>query len=279
MNILQRIGRLDTISPRQRKKFIWKICELINFKDRSFEIDFYDLKYNGHTKNLIDRYVYFLGAYEKGMLKLIQKTLSASDEKIFIDIGANVGHHTLFASQFAKKVYSFEPYQKVRDSLEEKLSKNSITNVTVVPLALGSNNEELSFFEPADFNTGTGSFIKDFKTTNEDNGLKLIVRNGTELFAELGIKTATLIKLDVEGFEASVIKGLLPFIVKNKPAIIMEYSKESQNLFTQNEDIKKILADTYEMKMFNSPNKINFKLLPWNFDRFGDVILTAKQSS
>ena len=276
-SLLQKIGRIDAVSPRQRKKFIWKVCELTKFSDRPFTIDFFGLKYKGHTKNLIDRYVYFLGAYEKGMLTFIEKNLKESRDKVFLDIGANVGHHALFASKFASQVFAFEPYEKVRKSLDEKILLNGLKNVTVVPYALGSTNEELSFFEPADFNTGTGSFIKDFKVTNEDNGLKLIVRNGGELFQELGIHTASLIKLDVEGFEASVLKGILPFIEKNKPVIIMEYSKESKKLFDENPEVKEFFRRNYEMKVFSNPNKVNYKLLPWDFEKYGDAVLTPRK--
>lgn len=274
--LLQKLGRYDSISPRQRKKIIWKICELTNFSDHPFEIDFFGLKYKGHTKNLIDRYVYFLGAYEKGMLKLIEKTLKESSDKVFLDIGANVGHHTLFASKFASQVFAFEPYEEVRKSLEEKIILNNLKNVTVVPNALGSINEELSFFEPADFNTGTGSFIKDFKPTNKDKGLKLAVRNGGELFQELGIYTASLIKLDVEGFEASVLKGIISFIEIYWPVIIMEYSRESKKLFDENPEVKDFLRKNYEMKVFNNPNKVNYKLLPWDFEKYGDTVLTPR---
>lgn len=273
---LQKIGRINAISPRQRKKFIWKVCELTKFKDRPFETDFYGLTYTGDTKNLIDRYVFFMGGYEQGMLKFIQQTLEKSQEKIFLDIGANVGHHTIFASKHANQVFSFEPYQKVRKALEDKIALNKLKNVTVVPYGLGEKDEELTFFEPADFNTGTGSFLKDFKTTNQDNGLKLIVRNGVELFKELGINTASLIKLDVEGFEALVLQGILPFIKEHKPVIIMEYSKESERLFNEHSEIKDFLRTNYSMKVFNNPNKTNYELLDWDFNKFGDAVFTPK---
>lgn len=276
MNILQKIGRFDSISPRQRKKFIWKVCELTKFKDRPFEIDFYGLAYRGNTKNLIDRYVFFLGAYEKGMLKFIRETLDKSSDKVFIDVGANVGHHMLFASKYAHKVYAFEPYEKVRLALDEKVVLNKLSNVTVVPYALGSSDEELSFYEPADFNTGTGSFLKDFKPTNQDKGLKLIVKNGTQLFEKLEITSASLIKIDTEGFEASVLKGLMPFLEKTKPVIIMEYSSESERLFKESPEVRDFMERNYQMRMFNNPNKIDYELRPWNFDKYGDTVLIPR---
>ncbi|HXH73848.1 MAG TPA: FkbM family methyltransferase [Bacteriovoracaceae bacterium] len=276
MKILQKIGRFDSISPRQRKKFIWKVCALTKFEDRPFEIDFFGLNYKGHTKNLIDRYVFFLGAYEKGMLEFIRETLEQSKDKVFIDIGANVGHHALFASKYAKQVYAFEPYEKVRLALDEKVAINKLKNVKVIPFALGAKDEELSFYEPADFNTGTGSFLKDFKPTNQDKGLKLIVKNGAPLFEELGITTASLVKLDTEGFEASVLKGLMPFLEKTKPIIIMEYSSESERLFKDSPEVRDFMERTYNMWMFNNPNKLNYQLRPWAFDKYGDTVLLPR---
>lgn len=276
MNILQRFGRIDSISPRQRKKLIWKLCDWVGFKDREFEETFYGFKYKGHTKNLIDRYVFFLGAYEKGMLDFIAQTLSSSKDKVFLDIGANVGHHSLFAAGMATKVFAFEPYEKVRKSLEEKIALNGLQNIVVVPYALGSTNEDLTFYEPADFNTGTGSFLKDFKPTNKDQGLVLKVRNGTELFTELGIKEISLIKLDTEGFEASVLNGLLPILEKTKPTMIVEFSPDSKRLFEEYPQVRDFLVKTYDMRVFNNPNKRNYKLRTWNFDSFGDVIFTSR---
>ncbi len=184
------------------------------------------------------------------MLRLIQKTLEEARDKTFIDIGANVGHHFLFAAKFAKKVFSFEPYEKVRKSIEEKVALNGLTNVTISPFALGLVNEELPFFEPADFNTGTGSFVKDFKPTNQHNGLLLKVRNGTELFRELGIQSASLIKIDVEGFEANVLSGLRPFLESSAAVIIMEYSPESKKNFDASEDLKAFLRSRYHMTYY-----------------------------
>lgn len=276
MNMLQMIGHLDSISPRQRKKFIWKMCKVLHIKDHPFEVDFFGMKYKGHTQNHIDRFVYFMGGYEKGMLHFIRENLENSKDKVFIDIGANVGHHTLFASKFASSVYAFEPYQKVRAGLEEKIKINNLKNVNIIPYALGIKDEELPFYEPPDSNTGTGSFLKDFKPTNTDQGLKLIVKNGTQLFDELGVKSAAVIKLDTEGYEASVLKGLLPFLEKTKPIIIMEYGSESERLFKENPEVRDFLEKNYHMQIFNNPNKINYKLQPWAFDKYGDTVLTPR---
>ena len=276
MKLLQYIGRLDFISPRQRKKLIWKYCSRRQFNDHSFVIDFYGMKYAGHTRNHIDRFVYYLGAYEKGMLHFIKNALEKSESKIFVDIGANIGHHSLFASKFANQVYSFEPYYKVRNELLRKINDNVITNIHVSEFALGLNDEELTYFEPGDHNTGTGSFIDGFDHNNKNKGLILSVRNGSTLFKNLGIKKIDVMKIDVEGFEPLVLEGLMPIIEETKPIIILEFIGDTRKAFSERPDLVAFLKRNYVLKMFNNSNKINFKLLSWDFDSDGDIVFLPK---
>ena len=264
---------------RQRKKVIWKTCELLKIPDADYEIDFYGLKYQGNTGNHIDRYVFYLGAYEKGILSVIADLLKASPGSVFIDIGANTGHHTLFSSKYATKVFAFEPYAKVRDKLKERISKNNLKNIEVVPFALGKKNEELTFYEPSDANTGTGSLLADFKDTNKDLGLKINVRNGLELFQELGITSADLIKIDVEGFEAAVLSGILDFLNNSRPSIIMEYSRDTEKLFKEYPEVEKFLKENYTMKKFKNPNAEKIIFHDWDFNSNGDILFTPKKNS
>ena len=276
MNLLQYFGRLDFISPRQRKKLIWKYCSKTNFKDHDFNIDFYGFNYPGNTRNHIDRFVYFLGAYEKGMLHFIKDQLQQSKSKVFVDIGANIGHHSLFASKFANQVYSFEPYYKVRQELERKIADNGITNIHVSQFALGLQDEELNYFEPSDHNTGTGSFVADFDSNNSNKGLVLSVRNGTKLFESIGIKNIDVMKIDVEGFEPLVLEGLIPIIEKFKPVIILEFIGSTHKAFAERPELINFLETHYSPKMFNNSNKVNYKLLAWNYDSDGDIVFFPK---
>lgn len=274
--ILQKLGRKESIKFKRRKRLVWKFIKLFKIGEKDFEIDFFGLKYKGNTHNHIDRYVYYFGAYERGMLHFIEETLKKSEEKIFLDIGANIGHHTLYASKFAREVFSFEPYQKVRNRIEEKLQKNGIKNVTILPFALGEKEEESIFFEPSDANTGTGSFVEGFMEANEDKGLKLKIRKGEEVIQELGIKKISLIKMDTEGFEPAVLQGLLPILREMKPTIIMEFSSGSDKNFEDRQELKKFLLDEYDMYLLDNPNTIHYNLLPWNFDQHGEVVLKPK---
>lgn len=276
---LQKIGRMDSLPMKRRKKIIWKARSLFKIKDHPFETEFFGMKYHGHTENLIDKYVYYFGAYEKGMLKFIADTLGTKKDSVFVDVGANVGHHSFFGATIAKEVYSFEPYAKVRAQLENKLQINNIKNVKVIPFALGEEDQELTYFEPSNHNTGTGSFIKDFLPENQNTGLKLQVKNGDKLFDNLGIKNVGVIKIDTEGFEPLVLSGLLPFLRSQKPTIVMEFSDGSKNLFDSKPELVNFLKSEYDMNIFMDPNELNYKLVPWNFEKFGNIVLTKKKTT
>lgn len=277
-NLLQFIGRQESFKFKRRKKLVWKLKKLFKISEKNFEQDFFGFKYKGNTHNHIDKYVYYFGAYERGMLHFIEETLKNSKEKVFLDIGANIGHHTLFASRFANQVFSFEPYEKVRVSIEEKVRSNNIQNVKILPFALGEQEEELTFFEPSDANTGTGSFVEGFMEANQNNGLKLLIRDGASVLEELNVKNISLIKIDTEGFEPSVLQGLLPVLKKFKPTIIMEFSSGSDKNFSDKIELKNFLRDEYEMSLLDNPNTIHFTLSFWDFDSYGEVVLRPKQT-
>lgn len=113
--------------------------------NHDFETEFFGYRYRGNTKNLIDRKVLFSGCHECDVLSFMKDVLVDQDDSVYIDVGANVGHHVLFMCRYASAVFAFEPYQSVRDQLEEKLDLNSVDNVKVLSFALGEKAEKRVF--------------------------------------------------------------------------------------------------------------------------------------
>lgn len=275
--VLQKIGRMDFLSMKRRKRIVWKYKKLFKIPDHSFETDFYGMLYKGHTQNQIDKYVFYFGAYEKGMLRFIEEEIKKSPDKIFVDVGANIGHHSVFVSRHAKHVYSFEPYVKVRKAIEEKIELNRINNISVIPFALGEDDQELVFYEPDDVNTGTGSFIQGYLPENKNTGLKLLVKNGTKLFSEKGIEKVSVIKIDTEGFEPLVLSGLFPVLKTQLPVIVMEYSDGSEKLLNERPELLGFLKDHYTLKMFKDPNEFEYELKLWDLKSYGNLVLVPKR--
>lgn len=100
--------------------------------DISFEKNIYGFRYKGNTRNLIDRFVLFLGAYEKPILYFLAgaaRKLPGKDKSVFLDVGSNTGHHSLFMSKYVGSVHAFDPYQPVMQRLEEAIKLNSVKNI------------------------------------------------------------------------------------------------------------------------------------------------------
>lgn len=78
------------------------------------------------------------GIYEPEILDLIIKKIPA--ECVFLDVGANIGQHSLFMSKFCKKVIAFEPIPILQNRIEMNLKRNRIDNVQLNPFGLSNEN-------------------------------------------------------------------------------------------------------------------------------------------
>ncbi len=140
----------------------------------------------------------------------------------FFDVGANIGHHTLFMSSHADRVFSFEPFFIVRNEMERKLTHAGIRNVTIFPVALGDKNESGAFSPPTGANQGTGTLGKTLPDNASAETISVQVVRGDDFFAANHLPPITLLKLDVEGYEAQALEGLKQTIWRDRPPIFME---------------------------------------------------------
>lgn len=188
--------------------------------DTPFDVQFFGLRYRGRRNSYIDWNVYFYGSYETEILELIRDVLVDRAGSVFFDVGANVGHHSLFASQYAGTVHAFEPFEPVRGALLEKLAANRVTNVTVHAFGLGDATATLPYAPPVGANQGSGRFLQPLEEGLAGDGLPIV--NGDEFAADL--RRLDLIKIDAEGFEPQVIRGLTETLARLRPCVLYENS-------------------------------------------------------
>lgn len=105
---------------------------IIEFIKRKRNISYLDSKtvftidYNSRkTKIILNRKFGFVdmkifknGIYEKDIVDDLRAHLTP--EKTLIDIGSNIGQHSLLLAPYAKHVYSFEPIPAVHDQFQKK---------------------------------------------------------------------------------------------------------------------------------------------------------------
>lgn len=134
-----------------------------------------------------------------------QMMLGVSTNDVVWDIGANVGY---FTTKFADKVgatgqvIAFEPTPRTYSSL----LKNCITyqNIVCKNLALADKSGGLSFRDSGIENDPTNGLVEE----STANAIKVEVVSADELIMAQSIPLPNIIKIDVEGYEYEVIKGM-----------------------------------------------------------------------
>lgn len=167
-----------------------------------------------------DRMTFFLGRwYDLGAQLVIDEHVHSGDT--VIDVGANRGMFALYSSKGvgAKgRVRCFEPNPTCVAKLARTIHVNKISNIEVTNAGLSDRNETLDLFVPdAGADTGLGTFASYADGTEAAISSRLLV--GDE--ALRGIRP-NFIKIDVEGFEAKVIRGLTQTLRQHKPTLYME---------------------------------------------------------
>jgi len=135
---------------------------------------------------------------------------------LFIDIGANIGYYTLDAAHRVGtngRVYAFEPSLGEFARLCENIQINGIQNVLAYNVALSSNNGEASL-AIAPFHTGLHKLMSSIPPGWSQRLVPLAT--GDALLGHLIGQDIAGIKLDVEGAELLVLKGLRQLLASSK---------------------------------------------------------------
>lgn len=162
------------------------------------------------------------GYYETGTTLFSKKIIREGQSAL--DIGANNGYYSLLFSHLVGntgKVYSFEPQEQAFNRLLRNLDENHIKNVFTYQLALGDSDGELDL-HISGIEDGESSFVP-IEISSATKKVRV-----TTLDSFIGKIGADIIKIDVEGWENSVIKGGRDFLSKNRPVIILEYNLRLQ---------------------------------------------------
>ena len=135
--------------------------------------------------------------------------IPSGKDKTFIDIGANIGFYSFFAlkKRNFSQAYCFEASPVVYNNLCENIKLSKLqTKIKPIFVALGSTNKPL-YLEQKEIHTGRS------KITSKKEGKNIIKVEQTTFDNyvtknKINIKKIRYIKIDVEGFENNVLKGM-----------------------------------------------------------------------
>jgi FkbM family methyltransferase len=182
----------------------------------------------------------------KDMLKIVYQKIPKN--KTVLDIGANLGYISLPLAQKGYVVHTFEPVKNSYDCLVKSREANQFQNL-FLHHCLVSDSEEKESQICVPYETDNASITKDMAFLNvRDPNLQIqVVPSITidtclENFGDIGY-----IKIDVQGSEGKVIRGMKNTLKKCKPPCILsiEWTPDFFKLAQENpEEIHKIITDS-----------------------------------
>lgn len=167
-----------------------------------------------------NRKTFFLNRfYDLETQSVLKAILKEGDT--FVDIGANEGMMSLLAARLVGstgRIVAFEPSPGPRGIFEAAIARNHIQSIDLRPIGLSDAEATLKLAVPR-INSGQGSFARPRYADDEMDEVDCPVRIGDR---ELDDEAPCLIKIDVEGFEEHVIRGLGQTLQRTWPPVAME---------------------------------------------------------
>jgi FkbM family methyltransferase len=201
------------------------IAQRLARRSGSFEVSNGPVRMAGDMASLVDRSVYLFGGYEKDLIRLFLDAVPRY--KIVLDVGANVGTHSMMFAQRFEKVLAFEPNPAIWPSFEANAALNPEANVILHRIGLSDESGEFQLYNVDIGNLGLATFLRD---EQYDQPLKPFATARTERADDiLADVNADAIKIDVQGAEVRVLRGMQALLARSRPVTWLELGAGTQS--------------------------------------------------
>ena len=162
-----------------------------------------------------DRTIYLQGACDLRGVRAIQRVMERVKPRTAWDVGANRGNHAAFMRPLCERLYCFEPNPAEARRVRELF--RSDPGVTVLDIGLSDQSATRPFLiHPVESGNST------FEVTGDQANAAFQVTTGDELVSLNRLSDLDFIKVDVEGHERNVLRGMSAILVQQRPIIILE---------------------------------------------------------
>jgi len=179
-------------------------------------------------------------------LLIVKEILTKGD--FVIDIGANIGIYTKYLSEFVEttgKVISIEPIPITYNFLLNNIEKLKLINVETYNVAIAERKRTSQMIIPTGI---SGEYYSRAKLLNtNDKVTEVNLRKVDVKLVPLDTlvdsidRIISFIKIDVEGFELSVLKSAKKILEKNNPSLLVEVDGDPSEIGSNADIVFKFL--------------------------------------
>ena len=195
----------------------------------------YDTHFKFSIRDGIGKDIYYKwGVYSEDFItRYILEQVGITDSDLVLDIGANIGWYSLvLSSRQHPTILAFEPDPTNFSLLKENIALNKRTTVKAFNLAIAGREGTMQLFLYKKYNQGRHSLIAGPKS-GQSVSVQTVVLDRFLQQQELGNRPIKFLKIDIEGFEFTALKGAretlsrTEFVLSEFSPAIMQQINES----------------------------------------------------
>jgi FkbM family methyltransferase len=216
IGLLMRLYRASPLHPRLGRvlaRLLWGVTRRLPSQQTRL-ID--GIKWELDLSEVIDASLFFSGSFEPRAERTICQYLAPG--MTAIDVGANIGYHTLRMARAVcpgGQVIAIEPAPRALARLRRNLSLNAaLTNVEVVAAALDERDIERAELRLKSSYPLSGS--------QDAEMARVRVARLDTVVKERRLERVDLVKIDVDGLEARVLRGAMETLKRHHPVLFFE---------------------------------------------------------
>ena len=161
--------------------------------------------------DLVQSYLFMFGVWEPDLTAFIRRRMARGGH--FVDVGANIGYHSFVAARAAApgcRAVAIEASPRISRQLRSHVELNEFANVDVINKAASDHHGQLRIFAGPEHNTGLTTSLAT-RGFDEDDGVVECAPLGDLVHHETTARVR-LVKIDVEGAEGDVLRGMTSFL-------------------------------------------------------------------
>ena len=190
--------------------------------------------------DVIGRHIIYGGFFELPYLIALRDQVfpKLKSKFVCIDVGANIGNHTVYFADHFVSVQSFEPNKRVFKLLEA----NSMLRSNIKVFNLGASNKSQAI--SIKYNNNNVGMASVEKVTGDIEAI-FQLEPLDEIVTKENIGEISFIKIDVEGHELQALQGAVKTIKKYQPVVALELLGRNLNGPTSELELLRSLGYAY----------------------------------